>query len=123
VTTPSPSTKIPELSGIKFNGHSSLVAYSKASRKLFRDLTFELEFAAGELYAVLCRQKGHPLLFGLDVRIRARRVCRRLDRMAQLSSAAAIESVAFYRQFRREFAMVINPETGRDKPRDFDFED
>lgn len=117
------SSKVPELSGIEFTGHSSLVAYSKAARQLFRDITFELDFASGELYAVLCRQKGHPLLLGLDVRIRARRVCRRLDRMGQLSSGAAIESVAFYREFRRQFAAVINPDTGREKKREFDFED
>ena len=116
--------KVPELSGIDLKGHKSLVAYSRAARALFRDLSWELEFASGELYAVLCRQgKGHPLLFGLDVRLRARRVCRRLDRMSMLAAGGAIESVAFYREFRRQFAPAINPDTGREKPRDFDFND
>lgn len=117
------SSKVPELSGIEFTGHSSLMAYAKAARQLFRDIAFELDFASGELYAVLCRQKGHPLLFGLDVRVRARRVCRRLDRMGQLASGGAIESVAFYREFRRQFAPVINPKPEREKRPEFDFND
>lgn len=116
--------KVPELSGIQFNGHKSIVAYSKAARGLCRDMSWEFEFASGELYAVLKRTgKGHPLLFGLDTALRARRVCRRLDRMSMLAAGCAIESVALYREFRRQFAPALNPETGREKKRDFDFED
>lgn len=116
------SSKVPELSGIEFDGHSSIRAYADASRKLFRDLAFELEFSAGELYAVLSRQQGHPMLAGLDVKLRARRVRRRLERMGQLASGGAIESVKFYAEFRRQFAPAIEPERAKKPAQTFDFE-
>lgn len=114
--------RIPELSGIEFTGKSSVEAYAKALRNLFRDLSFEVEFGSGELYQVLTRQSGHPLLMGLDVRIRARRVCRRLDRLARLMGGGCVESVAFYQEFRRQFAPVIAPQRPRPNQRAFDWE-
>jgi len=117
------ASKVPELSGIEFDGHAALRKYAEAARQLFRDIAFELDFSSGELYAVLSRQKGHPLLMGVDVKLRARRVCRRLDRMGQLSAGAAVESVHFYREFRRQFEMVIDPEKVKKPAKSFDFED
>jgi hypothetical protein len=114
--------RIPELSGIEFTGKSSVEAYAKALRNLFRDLSFEVEFGSGELYQVLTRQQGHPLLMGLDVRIRARRVCRRLDRLARLMGGGCVESVAFYQEFRRQFAPAISPQRQRPAARAFDWE-
>jgi hypothetical protein len=116
------SSKVPELSGIEFDGHSAIRNYADAARKLFRDIAFELEFSSGELYAILSRQKGHPMLAGVDVKLRARRVCRRLDRMGQLASGGAIESVRFYAEFRRQFAPAIDPERVKKPPQSFDFE-
>lgn len=116
------SSKVPELSGIEFDGHSSVRAYADAARKLFRDIAFELEFSSGELYAILSRQKGHPMLAGVDVKLRARRTCRRLDRMGQLASGGAIESVRFYAEFRRQFAPAIEPERVKKPAQAFDFE-
>jgi hypothetical protein len=125
MTTPHPggSSKVPELSGIDFDGHAALRTYADAARKLFRDIAFELEFSSGELYAILSRQKGHPLLAGVDVRLRARRVCKRLDRMTQLASGGAIESVRFYREFRKQFMPAIEPEKARKPDKSFDFND
>jgi hypothetical protein len=99
--------RIPELSGVQFTGKSSVEQYARVLRGLFRDLAFEVEFGSGELYAVLSRQQGHPLLMGLDVRLRARRVCRRLDRLARLMGGGCVESVAFYQEFRRQFEPAI----------------
>lgn len=115
-------TRIPELKGIEFTGHASIKRYSTKLRELQRDLAHELDYAAEELYAVLCAQKGHPLLAGLDIRLRARRVSRRLHRIAELNAGAAVEAVRFYAQFRQEFQDIINPP--KSKPRkDFDFND
>lgn len=114
--------RIPELSGIEFTGKSSVEAYAKALRNLFRDLSFEVEFGSGELYQVLARQQGHPLLMGFDVRIRARRVCRRLDRLARLMGGGCVESVAFYQEFRRQFEPAISPQRQRQPARAFDWE-
>jgi len=115
-------SRIPELKGIQFTGHASIKRYSTKLREIERDFARELDWGAEELYAVLCQQKGHPLLAGLDVRLRARRVCRRLTRIAELHDGAAVEAVRFYVQFRREFADVIKPDKPKPK-RDFDFND
>jgi hypothetical protein len=114
--------RIPELSGIEFTGHASVAEYSRTLRALMRDLGCELDFAAEEIQAVLSRQKGHPLLMGADVRLRARRVARRLRRGSELCTGAAVEAVKFYHEFRAQFAEVITPRTATaGKP--FDFND
>jgi hypothetical protein len=114
--------RIPELSGIEFTGKASVEAYAKALRNLFRDLSFEVEFGSGELYQVLARQNGHPLLMGLDVRLRARRVCRRLDRLARLMGGGCVESVAFYAEFRRQFSPAITPARQQHRTPAFDWD-
>jgi hypothetical protein len=114
--------RIPELSGIEFTGKASVERYAQALRNLFRDLSFEIEFGSGELYQVLSRQQGHPLLMGIDVRLRARRVCRRLDRLARLMGGGCVESVAFYAEFRRQFEPAIRPVRQRQPARAFDWE-
>jgi hypothetical protein len=113
--------RIPELSGIRFTGKDSVEAYAKALRNLFRDLAFEVEFGSGELYAVLSRQNGHPLLMGLDTKLRARRVCRRLDRLARLMGGGCIETVAFYAEFRRQFGPAIAPQQRQQRQPQFDW--
>lgn len=131
MTTPTPDRsqngapvrgRIPELSGIRFYRKSDVEVYAQALRSVFRDLAFEVEFGSGELYAVLSRQAGHPLLMGLDVRIRARRVCRRLDRLARLMGGGCVEAVAFYAEFRRQFEPVITPAKPKPDPRKFDWQ-
>lgn len=121
VDVPSGRQRIPELSGIEFTGHESVRAYAGTLRGLFRDLSFELEHASGELFEVLRRQEGHPLLFGLDVRFRARRVAARLDRIARLMGGGSVESVAFYREFRKQFADVIRDKKTKN-PRNFNWD-
>lgn len=100
-----------------------MAQYSRALRALCRDLAHETDFAAQDVYIVLSKQKGHPLLLGIDVKIRARRVARRLRRASELCSGAAVEAVAFYREFRAQFAPAIEPGRSRRGPRPFDFQD
>ena len=71
--------------------------------------------------AVLSRQKGHPLLLGVDVRLRARRVARRLKRCAESAQGVATEAVRFNEEFRIQFADVITPRPVRHQV--FDFND
>jgi hypothetical protein len=101
--------RIPELSGIEFTGHVSVANYAQELRALMRDCADETRFGAEEIYAVLSRQEGHPLLLGVDVRVRARRVARRLHRVSELNAGAAVEAVRFYAEFRRQFADAISP--------------
>jgi hypothetical protein len=114
--------RIPELSGIEFRQKSDIEKYGRTLRGVFRDLSFEIEYGSAELYAVLSRQSGHPLLFGLDTRLRARRVCKRLDRLAVLMGGGCVESVAFVAEFRRQFEPAIAPRQNQPKARKFDWD-
>jgi hypothetical protein len=58
---------------------------------------------------------------GMDVRIRARRVCRRLDRLARLMGGGCVEAVAFHAQFRREFGPALQPARQQRRP-EFDWD-
>ena len=106
-------TRIPELEVIEFTGAQAIGEYSRRLRALGRDLAAELDASADEVQAVLSRQKGHPMLLGLDVRIRARRVGHRLKRCAELAQGVAVEAVRFNTEFRTQFADVIMPRPQR----------
>lgn len=113
--------KITELSTIEFTGSKAITEYSREGRDLARDLSIEFSFGADDVYgALVASQKGHPLLLGIDVKWRARRVAHRLERAAELAAAAGVELVRFHTQFRREFADILNPPKARPK---FDFKD
>jgi hypothetical protein len=115
------SNRIPELEVIEFKGASSIAEYSRKARALGRDQAAEYSAAAEEVKAVLSAQNGHPLLFGADVKLRARKVSRRLQRAAELAQGIAVEAVRFNTEFRMQFADVINPR--RRTPKKFDFND
>ena len=115
--------RIPELEAIEFNGAKSIAAYSKALRDLARDVANETDFAAEEVVAVLSRQKGHPLLAGIDTRMRARKVAKRLHRASECFIGGAIEAVKFNQEFRVQFADVITPKPDRRPARQFNFDD
>src|SRR5260370_24293771 len=102
-------------------GQPPLAEYSGELRGRLGDVAYEIDFATEEVSAVLSRQKGHPLLLGLDVKLRARKVARRLHRAQECVTGAAIEAVKFYREFRLQFAEVITPPKA--KPKSFDFGD
>jgi hypothetical protein len=95
--------RIPELQSIEFNGSPALAKYTKTGRDLCRDLAWEFASAAYELESVLRAQKGHPLLFGLDVRLSARSVRIQLLRAAEAQVAAAAAMVRTNQTYRRLF--------------------
>lgn len=107
--------RIDGLSAIEFDGAKDITIYAKTGRELCRDLAMELEAAAEQLLGVLSRQSGHPLLMGVDVRIRARKVSKRLRRAAECAQGAGIEIVKFRSEFRFQFAHIINPPKTRSK--------
>ncbi|WP_433465812.1 hypothetical protein [Spirillospora sp. CA-128828] len=103
-------SRIPELAEIPFTGSKSITEYSQAGRRICRDLAIEFDLSAEEVYkALVATAKGNPLLFGVDVRMRARRVSKRLKRASEHEAAAGAELVAFHASFRKEFADVLNP--------------
>lgn len=112
--------RIGELERIEFTGAEAISEYARVMRALARDLTAELVQAADEVEAVLSRQHGHPLLFGLDCRFRARRVAARLLRGAEAAGGIAVEAVKFNVEFRTAFADVLQPR--RQRRPDFDWQ-
>lgn len=113
--------RIGELSNIEFEGAKDITTYAKKGREVCRDLAMEFEAAAEMVLGVLSRQSGHPLLFGIDVRIRARKVSKRLQRAAECVQGAGIEVVKFRSEFRYQFANAINPP--KTAARKFDWDD
>lgn len=96
-------SRIPELKSIGFNGSKSVANYSRTGRDLSRDLAWEFHEAAAELQAALSRQKGHPLLGGLDVKLRARRVAAHLKRAAEGQVGVAAALVKLNAEYKRQF--------------------
>lgn len=113
--------RIDGLSAIEFDGAKDITIYARNGREICRDLAMEFEAAAEQVIGVLSRQQGHPLLFGLDVRLRARRVGNRLRRAAECAQGAGVEVVKFRSEFRYQFANVINPP--KNPARKFDWND
>jgi hypothetical protein len=96
-------TRVPELSGIELRGSADIAAYAEAVRTLGHDIAWEIENAADEVEAALRSLKGHPLLLGVDVRIRARWVSNRLRRAEECAHGLAIEAVKFNAEYRKQF--------------------
>lgn len=78
-------------------------AYSRELYALARRWQFELDMAASDSRAAMESLQGHPLLLGLDVRLKARRVSSRLKRAQALAHGLAEEARRFDRAYRRHF--------------------
>lgn len=97
--------RIDELTQIEFVGSLSeaFEAYSRELYALARRWQFELDMAASDSRAAMESLQGHPLLLGLDVRLKARRVSTRLKRAQALAHGLAEEARRFDRAYRRHF--------------------
>ncbi|MGW8528971.1 hypothetical protein [Nocardiopsis sp. NPDC055824] len=97
--------RIKELAEIEFEGSlgEAFNDYSRALKAISRRLVFEYEMAAGDSEAAMSRLHGHPLLFGLDAKIQARLVAKRLRRAQQLAKGLEAEARAFTREYKRQF--------------------
>ena len=96
---------IDELAQVEFVGSLSeaFEAYSRELYALARRWQFELDMAASDARAAMESLHGHPLLLGLDVRLKARRVARRLKRAQALAHGLAEEARQLDRAYRRHF--------------------
>jgi hypothetical protein len=99
------SRRISELAEVEFEGSlgEAFAEYSRRAQKLARALSFELEMAETDAQAAMSRLSGHPLLFGIDAKVRARRVAKRLRRARELADGTATEASQFIRTYRRWF--------------------
>jgi hypothetical protein len=94
-----------ELARIPFAGPlgNAFQAYSREAEDLARRFSFELEVAASDSRAAMESLRGHPLLFGLDAKIKARRVAARLKRAKELIDGMGHEAARFERSYRKNF--------------------
>lgn len=97
--------KISELAKIEFKGKlgEKFKAYSDQGEQIGRRFSIELEIAASDCKAAMESLKGHPLLFGLDARIKARRVAKRLSRAQELADGMSKELAKFHRAYDKHF--------------------
>ncbi|GAA0968888.1 hypothetical protein [Actinocorallia libanotica] len=100
--------KFSELAKIEFKGKLSenFKTYSDRGERLGRRFAFELEMAAGDSRAAMETLRGHPLLFGLDARLKARRVAKRLNRAQELAAGMASEVAKFHRAYSKHFSQA-----------------
>lgn len=97
--------RLNRLSDTDFHGPvgKKIANYAKEAQNLCRDFASEFDQAARDSTRAMRKLKGHPLLIGVDVRVRARWVSRHLRRASELARSASSEIVKFNQQYRREF--------------------
>lgn len=97
--------RIRELAAIEFKGKlgAAFTAYSAEGERLAHKFAFELEVAAADSRAAMETLRGHPLLFGLDARVKARRVAKRLARAQECAAGMAKEIDKFSRSYDKHF--------------------
>lgn len=96
---------ISELATVEFTGslNEAFYIYGNNLQGLGRRLAFELEMGASDSEAMIGRLRGHPLLLGMDVRVRARYVAKRLKRAHELAEGLVKEGEKFHRDYTRHF--------------------
>lgn len=91
--------------------------YATLTQQLAHDLARELATSSEVAQSAMRQLKGHPMLAGVDVRWRARRVSRVLREARELCEGISAECVAFNVQFRTEFADALR---GKHKEKKYD---
>ncbi|MEV0036592.1 plasmid transfer protein TraA [Streptomyces sp. NPDC050804] len=96
--------------------------YCESARAVFMTLAFDLSMAAEILHAVL-REVPDPEGKAFGSAMRARRVTRRLSKVADEAKSAAKNAAAAYAAFQREYSpeMQHNPRARQAPRRKFDF--
>jgi hypothetical protein len=103
-------SKIEALSNIEFRGSvgKQIAQYAKATQRIGHDLAYALDNDAGRARSAMHKLKKHPLLLGVDVRIRARLVARHLRRAHDCARGISAEAVKFNLEYRKQFLGVDN---------------
>lgn len=113
--------RLEEIADCEFTGKNvagQIARYATLTQQLAHDMARELASAEEAAMAAMRQLKGHPMLSGVDVRWRARRVTRVLREARELCQGVSAECVAFNVQFRTEFADALRVK--RDgKPKDY----
>lgn len=104
--------RLDEIADCEFVGKNvagQIAQYATLTQQLAHDLAREISTAEQAAMAAMRQLKGHPMLRGVDVRWRARRVTRVLREARELCEGISAECVAFNVQFRHEFAHALRP--------------
>jgi hypothetical protein len=118
------ASRLDEIAECEFLGKDlpgQVTQYARLTQQFAHDLARELAQAEEAALAAMRQLTGHPLLAGIDVRLRARRVARVLREARELCVGVSSECVAFTVQFRTEFADALrgkrdgNPKNYRGK--------
>lgn len=114
--------RIDEIADCEFVGKNiagQIARYAELTQQFAHDMARELAVAEEAASAAMRQLKGHPMLVGVDVRWRARRVTRVLREARELCQGISGECVAFNVQFRREFAHALRDKRGDGKPKPY----
>lgn len=109
--------RLDEIANLEFHGPvaKKITEYTVANQRFAHDIARELDAAASAAESAMRELKGHPMLRGLDVRRRARRVARELADARELAQGISAEMVKFNLQFRREFLEALRDGERPDK--------
>ncbi|HEX6353223.1 hypothetical protein [Actinophytocola sp.] len=114
--------RINEIADCEFVGKNlagQIARYAALTQQLAHDLARELADSEEAAVAAMRRLRGHPLLAGVDVKWRARRVARVLNEARELCHGVSAECVAFNVQFRAEFADALKAASRKTKPKKY----
>jgi hypothetical protein len=112
--------RLDDIADTEFVGKSiagRVAQYATLTQQFAHDLARELAASSEAAETAMRRLRGHPLLAGVDVRLRARRVSRVLREARELCEGVSAECVAFNVQFRTEFADALR---GKRKGKEYD---
>lgn len=113
--------RLDEIADCEFAGKNipgQIARYAALTQKFAHDIARELATAEEAASAAMRQLRGHPMLAGVDVRWRARRVTRVLREARELCQGISAECVAFNVQFRAEFAEALRA-TRDVKPKEY----
>jgi hypothetical protein len=103
--------RLDEIADCEFTGPNmalKIAHYAQISQEFAHDMARELSNSEQAAYRALRQLKGHPLLVGIDVKWRARRVTRVLREARELCEGISAECAGFNMQFRLEFADALS---------------
>lgn len=98
-------SRIDKLGDIAFGGQvgKQVAKYAKETQRLGHDLAYTLDNDKARARKAMLKLHGHPLLAGVDVRIRARMVTRKLKRARELARGISAEAVKYQMEYRKQF--------------------
>lgn len=100
--------RIDKLGDIEFVGQvgKRVAEYARTTQRLGHDLAYTLDSDADRARKAMLKLRKHPLLGGVDVRIRAWHVSRRLRRARDLARGISAEAVKYHAEYRKQFGTV-----------------